>query len=197
MDISPRLLREVQFSEAWRGYDRGDVDDFLERLAIGLEEMQAIGRTHALDSDKGSDTEVEERHPGIILGEQLAEQLGAEVGDELAVLSPQANVGSALGGGTVSRRFVVDFQGGPLPMLAKEAKVESAVSASRGEVELVSARPLAPTGGWRAMFDVKLAGAEDTAEPVNLRLFLRSGDAALSETWLYQWTPPKDRRIEP
>ena len=96
-----------------------------------------------------------------------------------------------------SRRFTVDFHGGPLPMLGKETKVEAVVSASRGEVELVSARPLTPTGGWRAMFDVKLAGADDTADPVNLRLFLRSGDAALSETWLYQWTPPKDRGFEP
>lgn len=113
------------------------------------------------------------------------------------VMQTRTGVGGVIGRKReyFSWRFAVDFHGGPLPMLAKDARVEAVVSASRGEIELVSARPLAPTGGWRAMFDVKLAGADDTPEPVNLRLFLRSDDAALSETWLYQWTPPKDRRI--
>jgi periplasmic glucans biosynthesis protein len=45
------------------------------------------------------------------------------------------------------------------------------------------------------MFDVKLTGDEDNARPVNLRLYLRSGDSALSETWIYQWSPPADRRF--
>lgn len=45
--------------------------------------------------------------PGIVLGEQLAEQLGADLGDELTVLSPQAQVDTALSGGTVSRQYVV------------------------------------------------------------------------------------------
>jgi cell division initiation protein len=41
MDISPKLLREVEFREQWRGYNPEEVDDFLERLALGLEELQA------------------------------------------------------------------------------------------------------------------------------------------------------------
>lgn len=45
--------------------------------------------------------------PAIALGDELARQLSVEVGDELAVLSPQAGVGSILGGGTLSRVFVV------------------------------------------------------------------------------------------
>ena len=31
MDLTPRLLTEVEFREEWRGYSRRDVDDFLER----------------------------------------------------------------------------------------------------------------------------------------------------------------------
>ena len=92
-----------------------------------------------------------------------------------------------------SHRFVIDFADGTLPALYKDTPVESVVSASRGEVEIVSARPLASIKGYRAMFDVKLTGAEDNTQPVNLRLYLRSGDTALSETWIYQWTPPTDR----
>ena len=45
--------------------------------------------------------------PGIALGDQLAALLGADVGDELVVLSPQAGVSSILGGGTLSRSFKV------------------------------------------------------------------------------------------
>lgn len=66
-------------------------------------EMAGLGRAHPVQ-EKG-DSEV--RRPGIILGEQLAEQLGAELGDEIVVLSPQASVDTALGGGTVSRPYVV------------------------------------------------------------------------------------------
>src|SRR5690606_2056235 len=41
------------------------------------------------------------------LGEDLAIQLGAEIGDAITVMSPQASVDTALGGGTVSRQYVV------------------------------------------------------------------------------------------
>ena len=79
-------------------------------------------------------------------------------------------------------------------MFDENTKVESVVTADRGEVELVSARPLKPIKGYRAMFDVKLT--DNDPEPVNLRLFLRSDGLPLSETWLYQWTPPVDRSFE-
>ena len=86
-----------------------------------------------------------------------------------------------------SWRFVVDFAGANLSKLSK-AKVEPVITASRGEVEITSARPLDSIRGFRAMFDLKLA--DDNPEPVNLRLFLRTGRETLTETWLYQWTPP-------
>ena len=45
--------------------------------------------------------------PGIALGDQLALQIGADIGDEITVLSPQASSSSALAGGTLARRYVV------------------------------------------------------------------------------------------
>jgi lipoprotein-releasing system permease protein len=45
--------------------------------------------------------------PGIALGDKLALQIGADVGDEITVLSPQASPSSALAGGTLARRYVV------------------------------------------------------------------------------------------
>jgi glucans biosynthesis protein len=41
------------------------------------------------------------------------------------------------------------------------------------------------------MFD--LVPAEADSLPVNLRLYLALDGHALSETWLYQWTPPTHR----
>lgn len=40
MDLTPRLLTEVEFREQWRGYSPNDVDDFLERVAAAVGELQ-------------------------------------------------------------------------------------------------------------------------------------------------------------
>ena len=108
-----------------------------------------------------------------------------------------------------SWRFVIDFAGGDLADLSKLGKdvlPKAIVSASRGEIELVSARPLEAIHGYRAMFDLKsgkavgntdVAGTAGThaasAGPINLRLYLAHEDRALSETWLYQWIPPTNQ----
>jgi len=95
-----------------------------------------------------------------------------------------------------SWRFVVDFAGGNLGLLGKEGTPQAVVSASRGEIELVSARPLDAIHGYRAMFDLRPGPAGRTGgdqEPINLRLYLALENRALSETWLYQWTPPPNQ----
>ena len=40
MDLTPRLLTEVEFREEWRGYNRKDVNDFLDRVADAVGELQ-------------------------------------------------------------------------------------------------------------------------------------------------------------
>src|SRR5215212_4131082 len=40
MDVSPQLLREVEFKEKWRGYSPDEVDSFLEEVAAGVAELQ-------------------------------------------------------------------------------------------------------------------------------------------------------------
>lgn len=92
-----------------------------------------------------------------------------------------------------SWRFAIDFAGGDFNLLGEHAKVEPVIDASRGTVEITSARPLYQVNGdavsgWRALFDLKLE--DDSVEPINLRLYLRCDGQPLSETWLYQWTPP-------
>ena len=87
-----------------------------------------------------------------------------------------------------SKRFVVDFSGGELARLAKGAKVGASLTASAGKIELASVRPLESVRGYRVRFDV--VPPDESEAPINIRLFLESGDQTLSETWLYQWSPP-------
>jgi periplasmic glucans biosynthesis protein len=88
-----------------------------------------------------------------------------------------------------SQRFAVDFAGGTLAALAaRNATIEPVLQASRGQLETVSARPLHEIDGYRVMFDVVPPDAG--TEQIDLRLYLRDKSGALSETWLYQWTPP-------
>jgi glucans biosynthesis protein len=87
-----------------------------------------------------------------------------------------------------SQRFAIDFAGENLAALDAKAKVEAVIRASRGTVEITSARKLDAIRGYRAMFDLKPPDA--STDPIDIRLYLRSKKSALSETWLYQWTPP-------
>jgi len=87
-----------------------------------------------------------------------------------------------------SWRFVIDFVGGDFALLGEEARIEPVITASRGTIELTSARPQHEIKGWRAMFDLKLT--DDSLEPINLRLFLALNGQPLTETWIYQYTPP-------
>jgi len=106
-------------------------------------------------------------------------------------------------GGTVgvprqyySWHFAVDFAGGELAALAKDAVIEAVITASRGQMEHVTAHYVEEFNGYRALFDIK---PDDSVEPIDLRLYLRMEGRALTETWIYQWIPPalKDRKLAP
>lgn len=84
------------------------------------------------------------------------------------------------------RKFVLDFQGGDMDRLPKTANVEVVVAASRGEIRDAAVHRLQESELWRCHFDLSASGSE----PVDLRCFLRDATGALSETWLYQWSPP-------
>jgi glucans biosynthesis protein len=83
-------------------------------------------------------------------------------------------------------KFAIDFEGGELRQMKPRFDVEPIVTVSRGRV--VNPYSLKVVGGavWRAIFDVAMEGKD----PLNLRCFLRLGDRALSETWVYQFFPP-------
>jgi glucans biosynthesis protein len=82
-------------------------------------------------------------------------------------------------------KFVVDFAGKPLDALPRDGKPVATITASRGDVSYVFVEPVPDTKRWRAQFDLALSGTE----PAEIRMFLRSGDKTLTETWLCQYEP--------
>jgi glucans biosynthesis protein len=85
------------------------------------------------------------------------------------------------------RKFMVEFKGPPLEALPFGVKPEPVLWASRGTFSYIftEAVPDDVPGHWRAQFDLTVDGVE----PVEMRLFLRTGEKILSETWLYQYHP--------
>jgi glucans biosynthesis protein len=142
-------------------------------------------------------------HPERTLqpGEELLFAYRLYWGARMPFQPPQAHVVATRTGigGVVGRkreyfswRFVVDFAGGMLAKVPPKPGPEPVITASSGEVEITSARPLDAIRGYRMMFDLRIA--DDVAGPIDLRGFLRLGNVALTETWTYQWSPPADRK---
>jgi cell division initiation protein len=77
MDVTPQLLHDVEFREAKRGgYNTQDVDDFLERLAVGLERQEA-----AVKDARQRIEAAEERVAEAERRAALAEQRAADTSD--------------------------------------------------------------------------------------------------------------------
>lgn len=67
------------------------------------------------------------------------------------------------------------------------------INVSSGTLKQVEILYVEPIDGYRILFD--WYPDSDATAPVNMRLFLRTKDETLSETWLYQYfPPPPDKR---
>ena len=86
-------------------------------------------------------------------------------------------------------KFVLDLDGKGLDGLDRSSGVEAVVNASRGNLSLIYAFPIATTDRWRVTFDLDVGPADAPDDPIDLRLYLRRNDQALSETWIYQVFP--------
>ncbi|MDR3433247.1 MAG: glucan biosynthesis protein [Rouxiella aceris] len=86
-----------------------------------------------------------------------------------------------------ARRFAIDFIGGELKAYADKG-IEPVITVSSGKIDNIEILYVQPFDGYRILFD--WYPTSDSAAPVELRMFLRSHDYALSETWLYQYFPP-------
>ena len=91
-------------------------------------------------------------------------------------------------------KFVVDFKGGKLGEFGPKDGVTAEITVSRGEIGQIGAYPIIGSPGhFRTLFDLKVEGPE----LVNLRLFLKHDDEALTETWIFQYFPEDMRKSLP
>ncbi|KFE53619.1 glucan biosynthesis protein D [Pseudomonas syringae] len=95
-----------------------------------------------------------------------------------------------------ARRFAVDFNGGGLERLPEGTAIEPIVTVSNGKVQDFNILVLPDIQGYRVTFD--WYPTNEGADPVEMRMFIKSQDRTLSETWLYQYFPPTaDKRKYP
>lgn len=87
-----------------------------------------------------------------------------------------------------ARRFAVDFSGGGLDRLPEGTAIDPVVTVSGGEVKDFNVLALPDIKGFRVTFD--WYPNSDSVAPVEMRMFIRTQDRTLSETWLYQYFPP-------
>jgi glucans biosynthesis protein len=81
-------------------------------------------------------------------------------------------------------RFLIDFSGGDLAyFLSDPTLVEVVPTTSAGRITRSFLAPNSHVRGFRAAIDVQI----DPGQSCDLRVFLRGGNRALTETWTFPW----------
>jgi periplasmic glucans biosynthesis protein len=86
--------------------------------------------------------------------------------------------------GDAAKIFVLDAVGERLKSADPKA-VRGNVSAEKAEIRNVVTQPNPATGGWRLSFELSVK----EKNPIELRAALMQGNDAISEVWVYRWTP--------
>ncbi len=96
MELTPQQLTDVEFSEQWRGYNRDQVDDFIERVAQAVSTLQERLKKmteRAVRAEQrakgGSESDVAARR-ALVLAQRTADATVAEAKDTAARIVAQA-----------------------------------------------------------------------------------------------------------
>ena len=106
MDVTPRELRDVEIREAFRGYNRDEVNDLLERAAVAIETLneraRVLGeRLNSQGGDTGRGRETEDMlHRTLLLAQRASDEAIAEAEAKAATMIEDAE--------TRSRRLLAD-----------------------------------------------------------------------------------------
>ncbi len=86
-----------------------------------------------------------------------------------------------------ARRFIIDFAGGDLSYYLKDKELVQIIpTVSNGKILRTSLDVNVKTSGFRAIIDIQVP-INQTAD---VRVFLKSGSRALTETWTFPWGNP-------
>lgn len=85
---------------------------------------------------------------------------------------------------TDRKKFVIDFEGGLLSELPREAEIEPKVSVQHGELSQAILSPVEGTDIWRLVIEALPEGGQTAME---IQAVLTGYGRNLSETWAYQW----------
>jgi periplasmic glucans biosynthesis protein len=86
--------------------------------------------------------------------------------------------------GEDTKIFVLDLVGEKLKSIDPKS-VQAVVSAEKAKVQNIVTRPNPVTGSWRLSFELPVK----EKVPVELRASFMQGNEAVSEVWVYRWTP--------
>ncbi len=98
MEISGKVLREVEFRDRLRGYDTDEVDEFLEKVAVAVDELQAelarlveeVGRRR----EEGPSSDDESMKRMLVLAQRTADLAVSEARQEADRLLEEARAQS-------------------------------------------------------------------------------------------------------
>jgi cell division initiation protein len=132
MDLSAKVLREVEFRDRLRGYDTDEVDEFLEKVAVAVEELQEkmrqlayrAERAERSASDRVVDADDDTIRRTLVLAQRTADLAVREAQEQAAVLMDGAR--------TESERVLADAREGA-KRLASDAERRHAEDISRLE----------------------------------------------------------------
>ncbi len=98
MDLSAKLLREVEFRTSLRGYDTDEVDEFLEKVALTVDELQEklrqlayrAERAERAVSDRAAEEDADSIRRTLVLAQRTADLAVREAQEQAAVLMDAA-----------------------------------------------------------------------------------------------------------
>ncbi|MBV7377625.1 glucan biosynthesis protein [Maritimibacter dapengensis] len=85
---------------------------------------------------------------------------------------------------TDRKKFVIDYKGGLLSELPRDADIEPKVTVMRGDLAQAILSPIEGTDMWRLVIEAVPSGEESSME---IQAAVFGYGRTLSETWLYQW----------
>ncbi len=123
MELTVEALRDVQFRQAWKGYDTAEVDDFLDQVSAGLTDLRS-----QLAEAKERAAKVDTRASGATTIVRTESSESAESVRRTLVLAQRAADLVVTEAKSVADRIVADAH-------SEATKIVAAASGSREQIE--------------------------------------------------------------